>query len=202
MAQIKRLSWTNAATAVARNESVGFDVVRMEIFELQATTPEYYDWSLDMGQDALFVTSTPTFVTSDGIIQLAQDASYGAAISGFTNAANGVITVTDTAVFGYAVGDTIKVAGVADDGSGTLSLNNNFVIASLTATTITVEETTTVTAYSVYVSDGVATRVEDVDGEAIPIENQAIRGVTIGTAAVGPDAADMVAICYGEEPVV
>lgn len=200
MAQVKRLSWTNPAAAVARNESIGFEVAKIEVWDL--TTPNRFEWTSDMADASYFTLGTLAYTTSNGVTPLAQSASYGAAISGFTNANPGVITVNDTATFGFAAGDTIKVAGVADDLTGTLSLNNNFTVASVTATTITLVENTTVTAYSVWVSGGFVTRVSDTNGTPIQTENLAIQGVTLGTGIVGANDASMVAICYGEEPVV
>ena len=200
MAQMKRLSWTNPASAVAKNFDVGFTVAKVDIFNL--TTVAALSWTDDMADASIFNVGVPAYTTTNGITPLSQSASYGAAISAFTNANPGVITVSDTATFGYAAGDTIKVAGVADDGSGTLSLNNDFTIASITATTITLVENTTVTAYSVWVSGGFVIRKSDTNSVAITLENQAIEGVTIGTSAVGGNSESMVAICYGEEPVV
>lgn len=200
MAQIKRIAWTNPGTAVARNINVGFEIAKIEIWDL--STPDRFEWTNDMADAAYFTLGTLAYTTSNGVTPLAQDAAYGAAISGFTNANPGVLTVNDTATFGFAAGDTVKVAGVADDGTGTLSLNNNFTIASLTATTITLVEDTSVTGYSVWVSGGVISRVSDTNGVAIALENLAIRGATLGTGCVGANSASMVVICYGEEPVV
>lgn len=198
MAQIKRVSWTNPSSAVARNENVGFEVAKVEIWDL--TTPNRFEWTADMADDSYFTLGTLAYTTSNGITPLSQSTSVGASISAFTNANPGVITVNDTDTFGYAAGDTIKVAGVADDGSGT-SLNGEFTIASITSPdTITLSENTT--SYSTYVSGGTVTRVSDTNGNAIALENQAIEGVTIGTGAVGANSASMVAIFYGEEPVV
>ena len=200
MAQIKRFAWTNPATAVAKNFDVGFAPAKIEIFNL--TTVAALAWTDDMADASIFNVGVPAYVTTNGVTPLAQDAAYGPAISAFTNANPGVITVNDTATFGIAAGDTIKVAGVADDGSGTASLNNNFTVASVTATTITLVEDTSVTGYSVYVSGGHVIRVSDTNGDAIPVENKAIRGFTLGTSAVGGNAESMVAIAYGEESVV
>lgn len=200
MAQIKRVAWTNPGTAVARNESVGFEVAKVEIWDL--TTPNRFEWTANMANASYFTLGTLAYTTTNGITPLSQNASYGPAISGFTNANPGVISVDDTATFGIAAGDTIKVAGVADDGSGTNSLNNNFTVASVTATTITLVEDTSVTTYSVWVSGGFVTRVTDTNGTAVALENLAIEGVTIGTGPVGANSASMVAIFYGEEPVV
>lgn len=198
MAQIKRLSWTNPSTAVARNEAVGFEVAKVEIWDL--TTPNRFEWTKNMANASYFTLGTLAYTTSNGITPLSQSAAYGSAISAITNANPAVITCSDTSVFGYAVGDTIKVTGVADDGAGT-SLNADYTIASLTSTTITTA-TNTASGYSAYVSGGTVIRESDTNGNAVPIENKAIEGITIGTGAVGANSASMVAICYGEEPVV
>lgn len=200
MAQIKRFAWTNPSTAVARNLDVGFTVAKIDIFNL--TTAAALAWTDDMADASIFNVGVPAYTTTNGVTPLAQNASYGAVISAFTNANPGVITVNDTATFGFAAGDTIKVAGLADDGTGTASLNNTFTVASVTATTITLVEDTSVTGYSVYVSGGFATRVSDANGTPIATNNEAIRGVTLGTSAVGGNSESMVAIVYGEEPVV
>lgn len=199
MAQIKRFSWTNPNPAVARNLDVGFQVAKIEIWDL--TTPNRFEWTDDMADAAYFTLGTLAYTTSNGVTPLAQSTAVGATISGFTNASPGVITVNDTATFGFAAGDTIKVSELADDGAAANSLNGEYTIASITATTITLNEATN-SGYSAYVSGGKAVRVSDTNGDAIPIENFAIRGVTLGTGCVGANSASMVAICYGEEPVV
>jgi len=198
MAQIKRREWTNPGTAVARNEAVGFEVAKVEIWDL--TTPNRFEWTANMADASYFTLGTLAYTTSNGVTPLSQNAAYGASISNITAANPAVLTVDDTATFGYAAGDTIKVTGVADDGAGT-SLNGDYTIASITATTITTA-TNTSSGYSAYVSGGKAIRVSDTNGNAIPIENQAIQGVTLGTGCVGANSASMVAIFYGEEPVV
>ena len=200
MSQIKRFSWTNPSTAVARNLDVGFQVAKIDIFNL--TTAAALAWTADMAAASIFNVGVPAYTTTNGVTVLAQGSAYGATISGFTNANPGVITVNDTATFGFAAGDTVKVAELADDGSGTASLNNTFTIASVTATSITLVENTSVTGYSVWVSGGVVTRVTDSDGKAVPIENKAIRGLTLGTSAVGGNSESMVAIVFGDNSVV
>jgi hypothetical protein len=198
MAQIKRFSWTNANPAVARNLNVGFTVSKIEIWDL--TTPNRFEWTSDMADAAYFTLGTLAYTTSNGITPLSQSSTYGATISGFTNANPGVITVNDTATFGFAAGDTITVAELSDDGAAASSLNGTFTIASVTATTITLVEDTS-SGYSAYVSGGIVTRVSDTDGVAIATQNYAIEGVTVGTGAVGANSASMVAICYGENSV-
>ena len=200
MAQIKQLSWTNASTAVALNFNVGFDVAKIEIWDL--TTPNRFEWTSNMADASIFVLGTLAYTTTNGVTPLAQNASFGPSITGFTNANPGVITCSNPSDFGIVAGDTIKVAGVADDGTGTASLNNDFTVASVTTTTITLVENTSVTGYSVYVSGGHVIRVSDSSGTPIAIQNKAIRGVTLGTSAVGANSASMVAMCYGEESVV
>ncbi len=199
MAQIKRFSWTNPNPAVARNLDCGFDPVKVEIWDL--TTPNRFEWTTDMADGSYFTLGTLAYTTSNGVTPLSQSTAIGASISGFTNANPGVITVNDTATFGFAAGDTIKVSGLADDGAAANSLNGEFTIASVTATTITLVEDTS-SGYSAYVSGGYAVRVSDTNGDAIPVENLAIRGVTLGTGCVGANSASMVAMVYGEEPVV
>jgi len=200
MAQVKRFAWTNPSTAVARNLDVGFTTAKIDIFNL--TTVAALAWTANMADASIFNVGVPAYTTTNGVTPLAQNASYGAAMSGFTNASPGVITCTDTAVFGFAAGDTIKVAECADDGADpALDLNRaTYTIASLTATTITLDQNTT--SDNVYVSGGVVSRVSDTNGDPIPTENFAIRGVTLGTSAVGGNSESMVAIVFGEEPVV
>ena len=200
MAQLKRFAWTNPSTAVARNLDVGFTAAKIELFNL--TTPAALAWSADMADASIFNVGVPAYGTTNGVTPLSQDAAYGSAMSAMTNANPGVITCSDTAVFGFAAGDTIKVAECADDGAdAALDLNRaTYTIASLTATTITLDQNTT--SDNVYVSGGVVSRVSDTNGDAVAIENKAIRGLTIGTSAVGGNSEVMVAIVYGEEPVV
>lgn len=198
MAQIKRFSWTNPSTAVARNLDVGFTVA--EVTTIDVTNGGSWYWIKGMGDGYVLDVDSGTVTTSNGFTPLSQNAIYGSAISDITAANPAVLTVADTAAAGFAVGDTIKVTEVADDGAGT-TLNANYTIASLTATTITTA-TNTSSGYSAYVSGGNATRVTDTNGDAIPTENVAIRGVTVGTTPVGANDAVMVAIVKGEEPVV
>jgi hypothetical protein len=198
MAQIKRFAWTNPSTAVARNLNTGFTVAKIEIFNL--TTAAALAWTADMAVASIFNVGVPAYTTTNGVTPLAQNAAFGATISNFTNANPGVITVNDTATFGFAAGDTVKVSELADDSSDANGLNGNFTVDSVTATAITLVENTS--SYSVYVSGGVVTRVSDANGDPVPIQNKAIRGVTLGTSAVGGNSEVMVAVCYGENSVV
>lgn len=198
MAQMKRFAWTNPATAVARNLDCGFAPAKIEIWDL--TTPARYEWTRDMAEDAVFALGTLAYATSNGVQSLAENAEFGQAISGMTNANPAVITVDDAAQGGFAVGDKIKVAGLADDGTAT-TLNGEYTVASITGNALTTA-TDTSAGYSVYVSGGAASRLEDAAGIALATENKAIQGLNLGTAAVGANAAEMVAVAYGEEPVV
>lgn len=202
MAQVRTFSWTNPATAVARNLNVGFVVA--EITTTDITNGGQWNWNSEMASGSSIDVDSGAYSASNGFTPLAQSSAYGASISGFTNANPGVISVDDVVTFGYAAGDTIKVAQVADDGSGTNSLNGQFTIASVSssANTITLVENTSVTGYSVYVSGGTVIRVSDSDGVAIPTENFAIRGITVGTTPVGANNAVMKAVVIGKESVV
>lgn len=197
MAQIRSYSWTNPGTAVARNLDVGFTVA--EVTTIDTTNGGSWYWMDEMADAYYLDVDAGTITTSNGVTPYSDNANYGATISGFTNANPGVITCTDTSLAGFANGDTIKVTGVADDQSATTSLNDTYTIASFTATTITLVETTA--ADSVYVSGGRVTRVSDSSGVAVATQNVAQRGVTLGTGVVGANNADMVAIVKGKESV-
>jgi len=197
MAQMKVFGWTNPAAAVARNESIGFTVGEITVTDV--TNGNQWYWNSSMADAYYVLVSTGAVTTSNGFTPLSQSTAVAATISGFTNAAPGVITVNDTATFGFAAGDTIKVSELADDDTAT-SLNGTFTVASVTATTITLVEDTSL--YSVYVSGGKVSRVSDTDGKAIPVENQAIQGITLGTGVVGGNNAVMVAVVHGENVVV
>ena len=198
MAQVKKFAWTNPNPAVARNLDCGYDPVEITIVDL--TNGGSWYWASGFTDATVLDVDAGTIAGTLGVTPLSQNAIYGAAISAFTNAAPGVITAANIAQVGIVAGDTIKVAGVADDGSTANSLNAQYTVASVTATTITLNESTA--ASSVFVSGGVASRVSDSAGAAIPTENVAIRGLTLGTNAVGAASASMVAIVRGDEPVV
>lgn len=199
MAQIRTFSFTNPATAIAKNLDVGFTVAEIRTVDI-ASTGVVADWVFGMAVASYIDNATGLVVLGDGFTPLVEDAVYGADISGFTNAAPGVLTVNDTVTFGFAIGDTIKVAELSDDLTGTGSLNGTFTIASLTDTTITLVESTV--GLAVFVSGGVVTRISDVDGFPIPTENFAILGITLGVNVVGPDDAEMAVIVKGENVVV
>lgn len=200
MAQVKRFSWTNPSTAVARNLDCGFEPVHVKTIDV--TNGGSWEWIKGMGDGYSLDVDAGTVATSNGFTPLEQDASFGASISAFTNASPGVIAVDDVQTYGYAAGDTIKVTAVADDQSTANSLNDTYTIASVSASanTITLDQNTS--GDSVYVSGGYVIRVSDAAGDPIPTENFAIQGITVGTTPVGANDAAMVAICYGEEPVV
>ncbi len=200
MAQIKTFSFTNPAAAIARDLDVGFTVAQIRSIDI-AAGGAVGDWVVGMADASYIDNATGLVVITNGFTPIAENSIYGASISAFTNANPGVMTVSDTARFGFAVGDTIKVAQLADDLTGTSSLNGTFTIASLTATTITTSTNTSVTGFSVYVSGGTVTRVSDVNGFAIPIESFSIRGINLGTAVVGPNNGNMVVIVKGENSV-
>ena len=200
MSQMIVDGYTNPATAVVRNESVGFTVSQITVNNI--TDGAQYYWDSSMAAASWILVSSGAVTLTNGFTALAQSIAVSATASGFTNASPGVITVNDTGAFGFAAGDTIKVAELADDQTGDASLNNTFTIASITATTITLVEDTSVTGYSVYVSGGKVTRVSDTDGTPIPIENHAIGGITLGSDVVGGNNDVMTYVIHGENTVV
>jgi len=201
MAQVKTFNWTNPNPAVARNLNCGFDPVEVTIVDLTSGGSWY--WAKGFVDGTVLDVDAGTITGSNGVTPLSQSPVYGATITAFTNANPGVITASNIAEVGIVAGDTIKVTDIADDLTGTVSsLNSTYVVASVTATSITTDTDTSVTGYSVYVSGGKAIRTLDSNGKAVPIQNVAIRGLTLGTSAVGALSASMVAVVRGEEPVV
>jgi len=197
MAQMKTFTWTNPNPAVARDLDVGFEVA--EITTIDRTNGGIWMWNDQMADAEVLDVDAGTIATTNGFTPLSENANYGAAISAISAANPAVITVDDSGPAGFAAGDTIKVAAVADDGAGT-SLNGEYTIASLTATALTTA-TDTSSGYSAYVSGGFVTRVSDTNGNAIPTENFARRGITVGTTPVGANSAVMVAVVKGKESV-
>lgn len=201
MVQMVTDGYTNpAAGTAATNISFGFTVDSITVYN--STTGAIYSWNSSMVSGSYYDVAAGTYTATNGFTPLAQSTAVGATISGFTNANPGVITVDDTATFGFAAGDTIEVSGIADDLTGTLSLNNTFTIASITATTITTTTDTSVTGYSVYVSGGIVTRISDTDGNPIPTENFAIQGLTFGTGVVGANDDVVTYVAFGSNHVV
>ncbi len=198
MAQIRTEAWTNANPAVARNIDAGFDPVEITIVDL--TNGGSWYWSSGFTDATVLDVDAGTIAGTLGVTPLSQSSIYGAAISAFTLANPGVITAANVTQVGIVAGDTIKVTGIADDNAGTATLNADYVVASVTATTITTSTNTT--GFHAYVSDGTATRISNTAGDDIPRENFAIRGLTLGTNAVGASSASMVAVYKGGEPVV
>jgi len=176
MSQMKTFSWTNPASAVARNLDVGFEVA--EVTSVNITDGGSFYWCDGMTDGYYLDVDAGTITTSNGFTPLDQGAIFGASISAFSNANPGVITASGISQVGIVAGDTIQVSAVADDGSG-LSLNGQFTVASVTATAITLVENTSAPTYSVYVSGGVASRVSDSDGVPIATQNFGIYGITL-----------------------
>lgn len=211
MAQMKTYSFTAAATPVNVDIDIGFEpkVVKVTNFTNWATSGgtqlREARWFDGMAQASasvingsgtgLAVVTAP--VTTNGISYL-ESSSIGSAISAITNANPGVITIANLSLIGVAAGDTIKVSGVADDGSGT-TLNGSYTVASVSGNDITTATNTT--AYSVWVSGGTVVRISDTNGDPIPTQVYGRRSVRIGTSAQSASAVLYVEI-YGDNNVV
>lgn len=203
MTQMKVNGYTNpAAGTTATDISFGFTVDGITVYN--QTTGDIYAWNSSMPEGSFFTVAgiPPGFTATNGFTPLSESTVIGASVSGITNANPGVITVDDTSIFGFTVGDTIKVTGIADDLSGTNSLNDEYTIASLTATTITTETNTSVTGFSVYVSGGTVTRISDIDEVPVAIENFAIVGLTFGSDVVGANSDIVTYVAHGSNSVV
>lgn len=144
-----------------------------------------------------------TRTASNGISLLgfgsSASAEYGPVISGFTNANPGVISVND--VTGYAAGDVIRVAGLADDQAGTQSLNGVYTVGSVSAAASTITVTANTTGYSAYISGGFVTQISNANATTpnppnsiysnVPtVFNQAFMGIRIGTACLANSSAN------------
>jgi hypothetical protein len=212
MAQMKTYSFTCAASPANVDIDVGFDVAHAEFFNFtdqdSSANPgvvkrAYYVDSMADGS-AVVVKNTAGAATdasdqiTSGGFTMGTSAGYGSAISAFTNANPGVITVSNASAAGFAAGDTITVSQVADDNSGT-SLNGTYTIASVSGNNITTATNTT--AYSVWVSGGIVMRVSDTNGNPVPVQNIAQRYLRIGTTLQTASAVCHVTM-WGKENVV
>lgn len=204
MAQEKILSWTNPATAVLRNLNFGFTVA--EIKTIDVTNGVAWYWNSSMPSGSFQRIDSGAITLSNGFIPLAQGGIFAAPISGFTNANPGVITATELRELGFAAGDKVSVGALADDETGTGSLNGSYTIASVNLATNGVTLVESTVGKAVYVSGGALNRVQalDVNGvlQPVPNKNVAIQGVSAGTGSVGANNASMVAIASGDNPVV
>lgn len=193
MSQMKTYSFTSAASPVNVDINVGFDVASVEIFNQtgqgSSANPgvvKKAHWSDTMAAaSAMLVKNTAgaatdesSYISSAGFSMISDTATYGSAISGFTNANPAVITVSDAVGAGFAVGDTVQVAEMAYSGAGT-NPNQTYVIASISGNAITTTEDST--SYGVRVSGGNLFRVSDSTGKAVAILNRAQRKLRIGT---------------------
>lgn len=194
MLQMKVYPWTNPATAVAKNIDLGFAI--KDCYTIDITNGGKKSWNSGMSDGYYLTDSSGAITTSNGFTPISQNALFGAAISGFTNDSPGVITASNITDLGFAAGDTIKVTAVAESGSSTSLNESTFTIASVTATTITLDQNTT--SYNTYVSGGYVSRITDANGDPVATNNAAIRGVNLGTGAVGANNAKMVLVAYGD----
>lgn len=221
----------NLAEAAPIYVQTGFTPGRIELINLTqlqasphvATNGYEALWQYGMPQGSaitqLFGASstflaTPGYIASGGITLLnplgMEKGQYGATISGFTNASPGVIAVDSTFPTQIMAGNIIRVAGVADNQSGTSNpstLNGDYYVASVTATTITLgtapvglwtqtvlsSPNTSTPGISVYVSGGWVTVLQtstptvpnppyDVYSDVPSWWNSAIQGFTIGAS--------------------
>jgi hypothetical protein len=208
MAQMATFKWTNAATAAARVQVLGFAPAHIKIMAVSGTVANA-EWNDQMAAASVQTQAnagTLAYVTTNGITftanppgQFGQPLS-GAGAAAFTNANPGVITVADASY--YRAGDVINVTGVANTNVGP-TLNGQYTIASITGNAITT--TTNTTAYGVRVSGGSVTLFSrpDTDGNYQPAVNPNVASysVLIGTSAVGGNAQQMVMTVWGKNNV-
>jgi|ERR1051325_4275683 hypothetical protein len=208
MAQMATFKWTNAASAAARNQPIGFAPAHIKIMAVSGTVANA-EWNDQMAAGSVQTQAnagTLAYSASNGITftanppgQFGQPLS-GAGAAAFTNANPGVITVADGSYF--KAGDIINVTGVANTNVGA-TLNGQYTIASVTGNAITT--TTNTTAYGVRVSGGTVTLYArpTTDGGFDYGVNPNIAGfnINIGTAAVGGNSQQMVMTVWGKNNV-
>lgn len=198
MAQLKTFSWTNPATAVAKNVSVGFSVARITTYDV--TAGNSFVWVYGMPNGYYMNIATGAVTASNGWTPLAQQTLVAAPITAITKGSTTIFTCSYLDQFSFAVGDTVKATEIADDQTGT-TLNANYVVTAVSATQITCA-TNTSSGYSVYVSGGFLGQIKNVNNVPYPTVNVAIQGGTIGTGMVGGNASAMVAVYEGQMSVV
>lgn len=213
MSQMKTYSFTSAASPVNVDINVGFDVAFVEIINQtgqgSSANPGVVKrarWSDTManGEASLVkntdgaATDASSFITTLGFSMITDSATFGSAISAFTNANPAVITVTDAAGAGFAVGDTVQVAEMAYSGVGE-NPNQTYVIASISGNAITTTENST--SYGVRVSGGNLFRVTDSTGKAVATVNRGQRKLRIGTGLQAASS-EIHVIMWGKNSVV
>lgn len=198
MSQLKTVSYTNPATAVARNVSVGFAVARVMVIDV--TNGALQMWAYGMPVNSHMNVPSGAVTLTNGFTPLAQQALFGAPITGVTLAADTIFAASYLDQFAFVAGDIVKVTEIADDQSG-LTLNAQYTVLSVSSTAITCSESTA-SGYSAWVSGGFMSKVRDSSGVPYPLVNVAIQGGTLGTGMVGANSASMVAIFEGSNSVV
>lgn len=208
MAQQATFGWTNAATAAARTQIVGFAPAHIKIMAKSGTLT-MKEWNDQMAEGSVLMIGADgaiTYSATNGFtFNEAPGAQFGQPLSGsgaaaFTNANPGVITVEDGSVF--LAGDIINVTGVANDATGE-TLNGQYTIASVSGNALTT--TTNTTALGVRVSGGTASlysRPNTSGGyDVAVVENSSGYSITIGTSAVGANSQEMVMTVWGKNNV-
>ncbi len=198
MSQLKTVSWTNPATAVARNVSVGFEVAKVQTIDV--TAGGSFMWVYGMPVASSLNLASGAIVTTNGFTPLAQTSLFAAPITAVTRAADTVFTCSFLDQFSFAVGDTVNATTIADDATGS-DLNGTYTVLSVSSTQITCSESTA-SGFSAYVSGGFLVKVADSSGKQFATENVAIQGGTLGTTMVGGNSSAMVAVFEGSNSVV
>ena len=200
MAQMKVGTYTNPSSGTAAtNIDFGFTVNSITVYN--STAGSIFSWNSSMADASYFTVTSGAYTSSNGFTPLSQSGLFGPSISDVSNAASAVITCSNLDQFSFAVGDTVNIVGVADDGTGTTLNLTGATVSAVSATTVTVS-TNTSSGYSAYVSGGTLVRVSDSNGDPVATNNVAIRGLTFGTGVVGANSDVVTYVAFGQEPVV
>jgi hypothetical protein len=198
MSQLKTISWTNPATAVAKNVSVGFDVARVQTIDV--TAGGSFMWVYGMPNGYFLNLASGAITTTNGFTPASQDALFGAPITAVTRAADTVFTCSYLDQFNFLVGDVVNANAISDDATGT-TLNGQYTVLSVSAAAVTCSESTA-SGFSAWVSGGFLVKVKNSLGVPYPTLNVGIQGGTLGTGMVGANSSEMVAVFEGSNSVV
>ena len=200
--QYRKGTYTNPASAVAVSLELGFIPSKFQVYQYtgwgtndQTLKAEWFQGMPDAS--ALLTTRgtttlSSTLETTNGITPFSNGALWDttqAVITGATKANPCVITAT---AHGFATGDTVTISAVL----GMVQLNTNrYIITVIDANSFSLTDlfgnVVDSTAFSTYVSGGIANKISTDTTPPGLQEDEGSAGVTIGTAAVGPNDAVM-----------
>lgn len=209
--QYRKGTFTNPASAVAVTLNLGFTPSKFQIYNYTGWGTDNStlkaEWFQGMPSASALLTTratttlSSTLQASNGITPFSTGGSWAttqATISAATKANPCVITATS---HGFSSGDTVTISGVV----GMVQLNTNrYIITVIDANSFSLKDLfgnpVDSTAYGTYVSGGIANKISTNSTPPGLQLDTGSAGVTIGTAAVGPNNAVMYWEAFLETP--